>query len=136
MPRLRTEVERRFSDLDVMGHVNNVTYLVYLEEARVRLLTQLGGAVDELPGLVVARQEIDYVRPLFLSSEPVVVECWVDRIGTTSFVLAYDVLDGDGGAVCARALSVVVGFDQATQSKAPLAADIVALLGRYEDDQA
>lgn len=136
MPRLRTEVERRFSDLDVMGHVNNVTYLVYLEEARVRLLTQLGGAVDELPGLVVARQEIDYLRPLFLSAEPVVVECWVDRIGTTSFVLAYDVLDGDGGPVCARALSVVVGFDQATQAKAPLAPDIVALLGRYEDDQA
>ena len=136
MPRLRTEVERRFSDLDLMGHVNNVTFLVYLEEARVRLLAQLGGAADELPGLVVARQEIDYVRPLFLTAEPVVVECWVDRIGTTSFVLAYDVRDGDGGPVCARALSVVVGFDRATQAKAPLATDIVALLRRYEDDPA
>ena len=42
MPRLRTEVERRFSDLDLMGHVNNVAFLVYLEEARVRLFAELG----------------------------------------------------------------------------------------------
>jgi acyl-CoA thioester hydrolase len=50
--------------MDAFGHVNNVTYLVYLEEARVSLFDQaeLGAMLGT--GVVVARNEIDYKRPL------------------------------------------------------------------------
>ena len=36
-----TQVYRRFSDLDPLGHVNNVVYLDYLQEARLRALMQI-----------------------------------------------------------------------------------------------
>jgi acyl-CoA thioester hydrolase len=115
----RVTVERRFSDLDVLGHVNNVVYAVYLEEARVRLLTELGRLGVTAPAQVVARQEIDYLRPLGLKPEPVEVLTWVESVGTTSYVVGYEIRDDDG-SVAARARSVLVCFDPATQRKAPI----------------
>ncbi|MCD1143641.1 acyl-CoA thioesterase [Kocuria sp. LUK] len=38
MPSLLIPVQMRFGDIDSYGHVNNVTMLQYLEDARVRLM--------------------------------------------------------------------------------------------------
>src|SRR5688572_33247763 len=57
----------RWSDMDAYGHVNNVVYLTYLEEARVDMLFTIGaelGAKALSEGVLVARHEIDYRRPL------------------------------------------------------------------------
>jgi acyl-CoA thioester hydrolase len=110
----------RFSDVDVYGHVNNVKYFEYYQEARIRFVTELGREPDEPEfGLVVARLDVDYRRPILFRPEPYVVESWVTRIGTKSFGLASeikDVADDDTrGSVLSRARSVLVGFDMDTQ---------------------
>lgn len=129
MARYPVAVERRFSDLDVLGHVNNVTYLVYLEEARVRLLRRVAdrvGGADPMTQ-VVARTEIDYLHPLLLKAEPVVVDTWVSRVGRSSYEVRYLVLDDDG-TVAARARTVQVFFDPATGGSAPIPAPVRAVL--------
>ena len=37
MAHYTENLERRFSDLDLLGHVNNVMYHDYLQEARIRV---------------------------------------------------------------------------------------------------
>ncbi|GHF35955.1 thioesterase [Streptomyces mashuensis] len=103
----------RWSDMDAYGHVNNVVYLRYLEEARIDFVTRLaregGGHGPFSAGSVVARHEIDYLRPLVHRPEPVTVETWVTRIGGGSVTVSCEVKDEEH--VYARARTVVVPFD-------------------------
>ncbi|HSA51903.1 MAG TPA: thioesterase family protein [Yinghuangia sp.] len=101
----------RWSDMDAYRHINNVQYLRYLEEARVDMMFVLGqqeGAKTLADGVVIARHEIDYQRPLVWRPEPVRIETWVTEIRAARFRLAYEVLDDDG--VYARAASVLVPY--------------------------
>ena len=70
----------RWSDLDAYNHVNNVTWLEYLQEARVDMLfVHAGdrGAERLAEGVVVVRAEIDYRRPMVFRQEPYPIEMWV-----------------------------------------------------------
>ncbi|HET9381163.1 MAG TPA: thioesterase family protein [Streptomyces sp.] len=97
----------RWSDMDVYGHVNNVVFLRYLEEARVNFLFRPDKNFKQ--GSVVARHEIDYKQQLVHRHEPVDVEMWVTEIRAASFTLTYEVKDGD--QVYVRASTVIVPFD-------------------------
>jgi len=86
----------RWADMDSFGHVNNVVYLRYLEQARVEWMfttAKEAGVAEFSLGTVVARHEIEYKRPLVYRSDPVRVETWVTRITNASFTVAYEVKD-------------------------------------------
>src|ERR1035437_1389523 len=107
----------RFSDTDAMGHVNNARFVSYLEEARIALFTAMDG--DLLgTGLILARTEIDYRRPIQLSSEPVVVEVWVTLISNKSFALGYRMKHQ--GELVAEANTVLAAYDYAAGRSRPL----------------
>ncbi len=109
----------RFSDVDVYGHVNNVKYFEYYQEARLAFLSSLGrGPRDFREGLVVARLDVDYKRPILFRPEPYRVETWVTRIGRSSFDLACEIRDAD--LLLSRARAVMVAFDLDTQRSRPL----------------
>ncbi|WP_411093959.1 acyl-CoA thioesterase [Streptomyces sp. 021-3] len=112
----------RWSDMDAFGHVNNVVFLRYLEEARIDFMFRLApgnGSKSFSGGSVVARHEIDYKRPLVHRHEPVLVESWVTGIRGASLTIAYEVKDPDTeegpGTVYVRASTVVVPYDFETQ---------------------
>ncbi|HEY5186673.1 MAG TPA: thioesterase family protein [Actinomycetes bacterium] len=122
----------RWSDMDAYGHVNNVRFLTYLEEARVEMifnLTQDGAAADLSSGVVVARHEIDYLAPLVHRADPIPIDVWVTRIRAASFELAYEV--HDEGRVYARAASTLVPFDLAQQRPRRLSASEREWLGQW-----
>ena len=120
MSRHHYDCRVRFSDVDVYGHVNNVKYFEYYQEARLGFLTSLGQEGQEVPGLhlVVARIDVDYKRPILFRSDPYVVETWVTRVGGSSFDLTAEIKDGD--QVLSRAEAVLVIFDLDTHSPRPL----------------
>ena len=112
----------RFSDVDVYGHVNNVKYFEYYQEARLAFLTSMGRAEDEGRfAVVVARVNVDYKRPILFRTEPYAVESWISRVGNSSFGLNAEIKDGD--AVLSRAEAVLVTFDLTTQTARPLSDD-------------
>ena len=45
-----TSVESRWRDMDVLGHINNATYLTYFESARIEYLASLGLNINRLEG--------------------------------------------------------------------------------------
>ena len=124
----RVPIERRFSDLDFLQHINNVVYHDYLQEARIRLMGELLSEFAEayIPQVLV-RQEINYRKTLVLRPEPLIVEVWVTSVGRTSYALGFRILDDDG-SLAADATSVMVCFDPAIQRSVPIPADYRAVL--------
>ena len=88
----------RWADLDPLGHVNNVVYVDYLQEARVDMLRTHGPAAhtgELAEGVVVVRHEVQYVAPLAFRFEPVSIECWVTEVRVASFTMAYEIFQDD-----------------------------------------
>lgn len=114
-------VPLRWSDMDAYRHVNNVQYLRLLEEARIMAFKEWFGGVGSRSlvggGVIVARQEIDYLRPLVYRGVPVQVDLRVSRVGGSSLDIGYEVRDteGAGDAVYARAESTIAAFDLSTE---------------------
>ncbi|MGW6457013.1 acyl-CoA thioesterase [Streptomyces sp. NPDC055078] len=125
----------RWSDMDAFGHVNNVVFLRYLEEARIDFMFRLqpgDGSPSFSGGSVVARHEIDYVRPLVHRHEPVVVESWVTRINAASLTIAYEVKDTEGASqVYVRASTVVVPYDLGAGRPRRISAEEKSYLQKY-----
>jgi acyl-CoA thioester hydrolase len=120
--------------MDAFGHVNNVTYLRYLEEARFDLVAAEGESTAFVA--VVARQEISYRRPLRHRTRPVVIEVWVAELDDRSFTLAYEVKDAPGKAspsnvVYASARTVMVPYDLDASRRRSLSAEERRLYSRY-----
>lgn len=101
----------RFADVDSQGHVNNVRFLDYLEDARFGMFAiDLHKAGEEpFKGLVVTRHEIDYRRPLGFRPDPVRVETWVEEVRSVRFTLRYEIRDDDQIYVTAK--SVIAAYD-------------------------
>ncbi len=102
--------------MDAFGVVNNVQYLRYLEQARIDLLfgeAKQAGLEELSAGVVVARVEVDYRKPLRWSPEGIDVVLEVEGMGGASFTLSYQVRDGksSGDTVYAEARTVMVPYD-------------------------
>ena len=100
----------RFSDTDAMGHVNNARFLSYLEDSRLAMLARIHeeGVDLGMGGVIVARVECDYVRPIFLAPEPLDVYVWIERIGTKSFTFGHRI-EQHGEALCQGGLAGATG---------------------------
>jgi len=138
MPRRRYLLQVRSTDLDWLQHVNNTTYADYLQEARVDLLTTWRGSVLSHPELsmVVRALEISYERSLHFRAEPIAIDTWTEKVGTTSYTLAHEVREPEGDLVYARARSVMVQIDKASERPAPLEPGLREHLESLVDDGA
>lgn len=92
----------RYAEIDQQGVVFNAHYLTWFDEACTAFLDGLPSPYDELlaEGLdfKVVRSEIDYVASVrWRDAVRVLVTC--ERIGTTSFTLAFTVLRTGAGEV-------------------------------------
>jgi acyl-CoA thioester hydrolase len=105
----RIEIQRRFSDLDPLGHVNNVAFHDYLQEARMGLIGELEAVVNDDFAQIVVSQEIRHRKPLGYSREPVIIETAVTDMARTSYSIVYRILDeeGDVAAEATTRLAVV-----------------------------
>ncbi|MGW1538906.1 acyl-CoA thioesterase [Streptomyces sp. NPDC002309] len=119
----------RWADMDAYGHVNNVVFLRYLEEARIDFLFRPDKEFQQ--GSVVARHEIDYKRQLVHRHAPVDIELWVTEIRAASFTLTYEVKDGD--QLYVRASTVIVPFDFEAQRPRRITAEEREFLEGYTD---
>ncbi len=117
--------------MDAYGHVNNVVFLRYLEEARIDFLFRPDKEFQQ--GSVVARHEIDYKRQLVHRHSPVNIELWVTEIRAASFTIAYEVKDDD--VLYVRASTVIVPFDFEAQRPRRITPEEREFLAEYRDDE-
>ena len=123
--------------MDSLGHVNNVVYVDYLQEARVDMLrvhAPVKGGEELAEGVVVVRHEVEFLAPLVFRHEPVRVEAWVTKIRAATFTMAYEVLDElpDGDRrVYVRASTVLTPYVFSQERPRRLTADERQVLTRF-----
>jgi acyl-CoA thioester hydrolase len=118
----------RWADMDLLGHVNNVVYVDYLQEARVDMLRTHGPAAQtgELAeGVVVVRHEVHFLAPLKFRFRPVSIESWVTEIRAASFTLAYEIFHetDEGRRVYLQATTVLTPYVFSTERPRRLTAE-------------
>lgn len=122
-----------WSDLDAFGHVNSLSFLRYVQAARVHYWEQIGlyqAFLADRRGPMLASVRCDFRRPLFYPGL-VTVRTQIAFIRTTSFGLAHTLVDR-AGDVAAEASDVMVMFDYAAGQKMPFPAvfrERIAALG-------
>ncbi|MBC7136690.1 acyl-CoA thioesterase [Oceanibaculum nanhaiense] len=102
----------RFSDVDMLGHVNNVSYAAYCESGRVHMIREVAARCGVKNAWVLGRLTIDYGAEVTFPA--------VMRIGTRAVKIGTkSVTMGQGlfveGRCVARSLAAVIAFDLETR---------------------
>ena len=120
----RFEMPVRWGDLDAQNHVNNTVYFRYMEEARVHCTRACGiGWPNAKREIVLAHVSCDFLRPV-LWPAVILVDMRLHRVGRSSveFEVEMSVKGADDGP-CARARTIIVGTDPATNRSLPWTRD-------------
>ena len=129
-PLFVINIDVRWRDLDAFNHVNNATYLTYLEEARLQWLRHVPGTwFDEHAMPVLAASELSYRRPIAWPGR-LAVELYVKRVGRSSLTLGHRMLDAvSEGVLYSEGHVVMVWTDPQTGRSVDLPSAIRECVG-------
>ena len=119
VPLHRMEMPVRWGDMDALGHVNNIMYFRYFEQARIAWYEGAGfaplGGSDV--GMVIVDNRAEYLRPLV---HPATMEVRMagHSPGRSSFVTTYTI--AVGGDLYTRGASKIVWVNHAEGRSVPL----------------
>ena len=117
----RLPIQVRFSDVDVIGHVNNIIFFAYYDTGKAAFMTDLLGrkiSWNEVD-TVVANVDCAFIAPIFYG-ENIEVLTTCTAIHDKSFKLLQMLRNKDSGEVKSVCETVMVSFDPNTQKAAPL----------------
>lgn len=125
-PAFACTPEIRWSDQDLLGHVNNARIVTLIEEARIQWISHVWGSRDlRSRPMLVARLELDYRRPVTYGP-PLRIELGIGRVGTSSFTITCRGIQD--GQVAFEGLNVMVIIDAQTGRPSPLTDDELRVL--------
>ncbi|SMC90143.1 acyl-CoA thioesterase [Pedobacter africanus] len=119
--KYKTIIETRFTDFDMMGHVNNAVYFTYMEIARAKYWNHAIQWDWKKTGVVIAQATLDYILPVFIEDK-ISMYVRTSRIGKSSFDLEYLLVKLVNGQeqVCNKGKTTCVAFDYASRSPFPI----------------
>lgn len=112
------EVGVRFCETDLLGHVNNNNFFVYMEDSRIRFFNDLG-LVGEEWNFILASTKCDFIKQVYFN-QSLIIKSYVVKIGNSSFHLEQDMYEKESAELVAKGKSVIVQFDFEKQKSAPL----------------
>jgi acyl-CoA thioester hydrolase len=107
-----------WSEMDMFGHINNVSYFKYIQASRVNYWEVCGFQKtfsESGVGPMLLSTGCRFILPLFYPGN-IEVQASVSFIKNTSFGIHHRVLN-DKGEVCAEAEDVIVCFDFRNNTK-------------------
>ena len=105
-------LETRWGDMDCIGHVNNATFLTYVETARIKLIEKLG--FTDVP-IIMASIKIDYMNQLKYPSTMEIGQK-ISRLGNSSFDIITGIYNKESGELITVSTTTLVCFDYKTQN--------------------
>ena len=120
-----TDIQVRFFDSDALGHLSNIAFSLYAEQARVAFFQALG---MEKIALILAHISLDFRQQIRLGDK-VHVETSVSKIGNTSISLLQTIFSNHD--LAAETKSVVVLFDYQIQKPKSIPSDLRIKLSAY-----
>ncbi|MCM1484540.1 MAG: acyl-CoA thioesterase [Muribaculaceae bacterium] len=123
----------RFTDIDMIGHLNNNVYLTFMDLAKIDYFTTLRPGEIDMHNLnmVVVHIDVDFYSPTFFGQE---VDVWttVTSVGHRSLHMEQRIVARGSSETKCIGRVVMSGFDPATNTSLPIADEWVAALERYE----
>ena len=101
----------RFGETDALGHVNNASYFIYLEEARIRFFEALGYNMNvKCWNFILASTKLDFINQGYFN-QILSIKTFVSKIGNKSFEMGHEIICSQTGELIARGNAVMVYFD-------------------------
>ena len=114
------------ADIDQFGHVNNVIYLRWVQEAAVAHWTAAAPATDQAKLLwVVLRHEIDYKQAAFLG-DGIIARTWVGSASRIRFERFTELLRARDRSLLAQARTLWCPIDARTGKPASVSPEVRA----------
>src|SRR5437667_539732 len=124
------ELPVQFRDIDGMGHVNNATYLQYMETARVELARKLGQVREGFrPDFIIASARVEFKKPI-RDERRITVSVWVSRIRDRSWDLDYSI-HGPRGIRYALGRTTQVAYDYETRAAVQISGKLKTELAKH-----
>jgi len=132
--RHRLAVQKRFSDIDVLGHVNNNACLSYFDLGKTHyFLDALPPSDSNMHNVeaVIVNINVSFHAPTYFH-EPIEVLTGVASVSEHSFVMEQRIVNADTGEVKATARSIMAGFDMSTASSMAISEEWTDAMERWE----
>ncbi len=123
----------RFTDIDMLGHLNNNVYLMFMDLAKIDYFTSVIGHKINMHDfdLVVANMNIDFLAPTFFGEN---IDVWtqVTHIGPRSVRMEQRVVETETGQIKSVGRVIMAGFDPVTNSAQPISPLWAAAIEKFE----
>ena len=105
------------SAIDENGHLNNVTYVQWMQDIAVEHYSSIGGVEAQGPNAtwVVREHKIEYLLPAF-ANEEIEIRTWVENIRRVRSLRKYEFIRKSDGKVLVRGETYWVFVDVKTGS--------------------
>lgn len=129
-----TKIPTRFADMDIMNHVNNVTFFVYFEIVRLEYFDQIQLLEFKKMGIegpAVVSQTCNYRGQVFHPST-LIAGARCSRMGTKSITIEYELYVEGADTLAADGATVISWVDYKNATSAPLPDALRARVLDYE----
>lgn len=117
---METVVTVRFAETDALGHVNNTSYFIYFEEARLQFLKELGQKMDVTNwSFILASTKCDFLSQAYFDQQ-LKIDTSVSKVGTKSFELNHFITCKQTGVPIAKGNAILVQFNFDKQESEPV----------------
>jgi acyl-CoA thioester hydrolase len=105
-------IQIRFSDTDMIGHVNNTAFQQFYDNGKIRYFNAVLGKHDwENTALVLVSLTINFMGQLYLESN-ISVRTRTIEIGNKSLILEQQIVDNNSGEIKSVCKATLVCFSQ------------------------
>lgn len=132
--RHRADIQLRFSDVDVLGHVNNTVYFAFYDTGKALYFTEVSGHTVDWRHVdrVIVNVDCAFIDQI-VYGEQIEVLTRVISIGNKSFTMQQMLRDKQSGKIKSICTTVMVTFDPETHITIPVSAETRRQIETYEN---
>ncbi|MFI3302141.1 MAG: acyl-CoA thioesterase [Rikenellaceae bacterium] len=133
---IKTDIQIRFSDIDMLGHVNNIVLQNYYDLGKMQYFTDVLGFPplwrDE--AFIVVNNSNDYFEEVRVT-DAVYVTTRIEKIGTKSITFVQEIVSSVTHKVKSRSRSILVGFDLNKRVGIEVRPELKLMIEEHEGEQ-
>jgi acyl-CoA thioester hydrolase len=130
---VKLQIRLDWSEMDMFGHINNVSYFKYIQASRVNYWDAIGLSrlfQKTKVGAILASTGCQFLKELHYPGE-ITIQASLDFIKNTSFGLKHQLLN-EQGEVAAEAKDVLVMFDFNKNEKVAIPEEIRSAIEKLQ----
>ena len=116
LPKVSTDIQIRYSDIDQYGHVSNSVYSQYFDIGRIHFFTELR-KLTEVPNMVIVSIKMDMLKEIRFKDQ-VVIKTSCSKMGNKSMTFEQNIFSNN--ELAAKGVVISAGFDPKTRKAVKL----------------